>query len=181
MSVAPFGSLFASGDLSLLESASIAVAGSRKIDSRSSAWLADILSQCGSRTIVSGLALGADAVAHRTALKLGVPTIAVLPSGINNIAPRSHTKLAAEIVDSGGLLLSAYAPNSGARRHTFVERNKIIAHLGDLLIVPQCARHSGTMHTVDFARALNKPVVVQNANYSGNQFILSDYSAAIPK
>ena len=59
-------------------------------------------------TIVSGLALGCDTIAHRTALKFGGKTIAVLPSPLNNILPKENKKLAEDIVNSGGLLISEY-------------------------------------------------------------------------
>ena len=180
VSVGPFSSLYAVGDLSLLSTPGVSVAGSRQIDSDSTKWLQSIVSQC-TCPIISGLALGADSVAHRAALKNNIPTIAVLPCGVNNISPKSNIKLASQIVNSGGLLLSAYHPNQGARKHQYIDRNKIIAYLGKLLIVPQCNKHSGTMHTVRFTRNFNKYIIVNNQNYSGNQFILSDYSLAIPK
>lgn len=180
VSVGPFGSLYAVGNVSLLDVTGVSVAGTRNIDAKSTKWLQSIISQCHC-PIISGLALGADSVAHRTALDNNIPTIAVLPSGVNNIAPKSNIKLASNIVESGGLLLSAYHPDQGARKHQYIDRNKIIAYLGKMLIVPQCNKHSGTMHTVRFARNFNKYIIVNNQNYSGNQFILSDYPLAIPK
>lgn len=181
VSVSPFGSLFACGDISLLNRSSVSVAGSRKIDSTSSAWLRRILSQSGGRVIISGLALGADAVAHYFALKHSIPTIAVLPSGFNRIAPASHIKLAHQIVASGGLLLSAYSPSTRACRSNYIARNKIIAELGDVLIIPQCNYRSGTMHTVNFARSARKNIIVHDASYSGNQHILKSYNLAFAK
>lgn len=181
VSVGPFGSLFACGDISLLNRSSVSVAGSRQIDSKSSKWLHNILSQSGGRVIISGLALGADAVAHNYALNHNIPTIAVLPSGFNNIAPASHIKLARRIVSSGGLLLSAYSPSTRACRSNYIARNQIIAELGDVLIIPQCNYRSGTMHTINFARSARKNIIVHDASYSGNQYILKSYDLAFAK
>lgn len=181
-SVSRFGSLFVVGDLSLLgascASRRVSVAGSRKIDSASSDWLRQMVDYLYPNNIlVSGLALGADSVAHHHALEIGVPQIAVLPSGFDHITPRSNLQLARDIVASGGCLVSELAPGRGASRSTYISRNKIIAELGSCLVVPQFAVRSGTRHTVDFARGLGRSIVVRASNASGNQFIInsSDY------
>lgn len=161
------------GNLSILNGLKVSVAGARAIDSASAEWLRNYISNCD-KTIVSGLALGADSVAHQTALNCGLPTIAVLPCGINNIAPRSNIGLARKIVENGGLLISAYPNKAGVSRDKYIARNKIIARLGYKLVVPQCEYRSGTMHTVRFAQQLNKPIIVQNADYSGNQYIINN-------
>lgn len=164
--------LYCVGNVELLHSPCISVAGSRKIDSSSSAWLRDILTNFDGFTVVSGLALGADTVAHNQALKLGLPTIAVLPSGVNNIAPRRNEKLADKIVDNGGLLISEYPLHEAPERSSYIHRNRLIATLGKRVIIPQCDKRSGTMHTANFARDYNKVIVVQDANYSGNKYLI---------
>lgn len=181
VSVSQFGSMFAIGNISLLNKPSVSVSGSRKIDSTSTKWLQSTLAKCGGRVVISGLALGSDAVAHRWALANNVPTIAILPSGFNHITPKSHIKLAKNIVAHGGLLLTQYSPNTYVKNSYYIARNKIIANLGDILIVPQCNKSSGTMHTVRFAQQIHKPIVVHQAPYSGNSFIINSYDLAIPK
>lgn len=174
-SVSRLGSLFLCGCSSLLGSSvtRVSVAGARAIDQASSRWLEEMVDGLAPGTaVVSGLALGADTVAFRAALARGLPCVAVLPCGFDNITPRSNLGLAQEIVESGGLLVSEYAPHIRATRSTYVARNRIIAELGKFLIVPQFEVRSGTRHTVDFAQRANKLIVVQNANYSGNQFVL---------
>lgn len=168
--------LYCVGNVELLNSTCVSVAGSRKITSSSKKWLVGVLEQCTTTkpTIVSGLALGADTVAHRTALDLGLPTIAVLPSGINNIAPRKNEALADKIVNNGGLLISEYPLHQKPNRDSYVNRNRLIATLGKTLIIPQCDKQSGTMHTARFAKDYNKYIIVQNADYSGNQYLLSN-------
>lgn len=168
------GRLFAVGSLDLLSGPCISVAGSRRgVSPDSTEWLHDMLSQVRNHSVVSGLALGIDRCAHEFAMELGLPTIAVLPSGFHHIAPRQHVGLARKIVASGGLLVSAYEPQTPAAPAQYVARNRIIAELGKCLIVPQCEARSGTMHTVRFARALNRPVFTRSAEFSGNSYIVS--------
>ena len=176
-SVSRSGSLFLCGCSSLLGASvpRVSVAGARAIDQSSSRWLTDMVDELGSgAVVVSGLALGADTVAFRAALARGLRCVAVLPCGFDNITPRSNIGLAREIVKSGGLLVSEYAPHIRANRASYVARNRIIAELGKALIVPQFEVKSGTRHTVDFAQQLGKLIVVQNANYSGNRFVLNN-------
>ena len=175
-SVVRLGRLFVLGNSALLGSGvtRVSVAGSRKIDSASSAWLRSVVDSFHSGSVlVSGLALGADSVAHRRALQLNIPQIAVLPSGFNNITPRSHIGLARDIIASGGCLVSLLSPDCGASRSTYINRNQVIAELGSCLIVPQFNIHSGTRHTVDLARELGKPIIVRSSGASGNQFIIN--------
>ena len=164
--------LYCVGDVDLLKSPCISVAGSRKIQSKSAAWLRDILPLFDGFTVVSGLAIGADTVAHKEALKLDMPTIAVLPSGVNNIAPAVNEKLADQIVDNGGLLISEYPLHQGPTKSSYVHRSRIIAALGRRIIIPQCDIQSGTMHTANFARDFKKIIVVQDADYTGNQHLI---------
>ena len=174
-SVSRSGGLFVVGRSSLLAPgvSRVAVAGARAIDQDSSRWLENMVDGLGPGcVVVSGLALGADTVAFKSALARGLPCVAVLPSGFDNITPRSNLGLARRIVKAGGALVSEYTPATHATRGSFVARNRIIAELGKFLIVPQFEAKSGTRHTVDFAQQMGKPIVVQNADYSGNQFVL---------
>lgn len=163
-SVSRVGRLFVVGRSSLLGSAfasgRVSVAGSRKIDHEHSALLRDMVNTLDPATnvLVSGLAIGADTVAHRAALRNGVPQIAVLPSGLDNVYPRSNLRLARDIVEAGGCLVSLLPPSARPSRSSFVARNEVIARLGRVLFVPQCASASGTMHTVRFARSAGVPV-----------------------
>lgn len=163
-SVTRSGNLFVVGNSSLLDSSfssgRVAVAGSRKIDKTHSALLREVVNQLDpeKNIIVSGLALGADGVAHRAALARGIPQIVVLPSGFDHITPRSHSSLLDSILAAGGCAVSLLPPSARPSRNSFVARNEVIARLGHILFVPQCAAASGTMHTVHFARAAGVPV-----------------------
>ena len=175
-SVSRSGSLFRCGCVSLLGSgvSRVSFAGARKIDHSSSRWLEAMVDGLAPGTaVVSGLALGADTVAFKSALARGLPCIAVLPCGFDNITPKVNIPLARDIVKAGGLLVSEYSPKTQATRSSYVARNQIIAQIGRFLVVPQFEVKSGTRHTVNFAQRAGKFIVVQNANYSGNRFVLN--------
>lgn len=167
--------LYVLGNAELLQLPMLSVAGTRKPTTESCNWLKQLLGTVQNHVIVSGLALGTDSVAHKTAIENDLPTIAVLPSGFDNIAPRSNLSLALRILQSGGALVSEYPPETKVQKRQYIERNKIIASFGKCLIVPQCNYKSGTMHTVKFAEELQKTIVVQKANYTGNIYIRDSY------
>lgn len=111
--------------------------------------------------IVSGLALGIDAIAHSAALRAGIPTIAVPGSGLSDkvIHPHSHLRLSKEIVDAGGCLLSEYPPDYPASIHTFPRRNRIIAGLATATLVIEAPNKSGALITSKFALDFNRDVM----------------------
>lgn len=109
-------------------------------------------------TIISGLAIGCDTLAHKHALENKIPTIAILPCGTENIAPASNRPLAEEIVRSNGCLLSEYPNESGAEKKRYIERDNVLAELCDIIIVIECGINSGTMHTVRFAEKCGKKI-----------------------
>ena len=171
------------GNIDLLESNQkrIGVVGTRKPSTESIAFTEQKVSELSKdNIIVSGLALGTDKIAHQTCLDNGGLTIAVLPCGLDKIYPLMHTKLANEIIQNDGLLISEYEPKVKPNRKRFIERDKIIAKLSDELLVPQCNFKSGTMHTVNFTKELNKKIYVQNKDYSGNISILKTYEKSYP-
>ncbi len=108
-------------------------------------------------TIVSGMAIGIDGLAHEHTLRAGGRTIAVLPSSIEKPYPRRHYELAQRISQSGALI-SEYGRASDPHKSNFIARNRIIAALSDVLLVIEAAEKSGTMHTVDFALQLGRDV-----------------------
>jgi DNA processing protein len=119
-------------------------------------------------TVVSGLALGIDSIAHIACLDSRGKTIAVLPSGLKNVYPSSHAQLARRIVESGGLLVSEYADNFRPQRYTFLERNRIIAALSDILIIPEAAVASGSLNTANSALELGKTVMAVPGNITSS-------------
>lgn len=111
--------------------------------------------------IVSGLALGIDALAHRAAIEAGGTTIAVLPS--LNAYPYSNRTLAAQIAKQG-CLLSENTSQTQIFRGSFVKRNRLVSGISDGLLVVEATLKSGTLHTAAFARRQSKPVMVVPGN-----------------
>jgi DNA processing protein len=113
--------------------------------------------------IVSGLAYGIDIEAHRAALAVGLPTIAVMGSPINQIYPAVHRKTAESILESG-LVMSEYAPGSKMSPGNFPARNRIIASLSDALIVVEAAEKGGALITAEIAYSYDKDVFAVPGN-----------------
>lgn len=113
-------------------------------------------------TIVSGLALGIDSIAHRTALKNNLPTIAILGSGLSTevLHPQSHTRLAQEIVEKNGTLISEFDPRFKATQWSFPQRNRIMAGMSHATLVVEAEKKSGTLITARLATEYNRDVLV---------------------
>jgi len=114
--------------------------------------------------IVSGLALGIDAIAHRGALEAGGITLAVLGNGLPDIYPASHKTLAQEIVKKGGGIISEYEPETQAWPNQFLERNRIVSGLSDAVIIVEAAARSGTLNTAAHALEQGREVFVVPGN-----------------
>lgn len=108
--------------------------------------------------IVSGLARGIDAIAHRAALDAGTPTVAVLGGGIDAIYPRENAGLAERIM-ANGCLLSEYPVGSKARPDHFPRRNRIISGLAQATLVVEAGKSSGALITADHALEQNREVL----------------------
>lgn len=110
--------------------------------------------------IVSGFAVGIDAVAHRAALKAAGTTIAVLSCGLNINYPLKNNELREEMLTGNGLFLSEYPPNQKATRFTFPIRNRILAGISDAVLVTEAGAKSGSLITAGFALEQGKDVFV---------------------
>jgi DNA protecting protein DprA len=121
-------------------------------------------------TVVSGLALGIDGAAHRGALdsKIECATIAVLAHGLDRVYPPSHLGLAREIVNSGGMIISEYAPGVEPLKHHFLARNRIIAGLSRGVLVVQAGARSGSLVTANFAADYGRDVFVFDDSVGGD-------------
>jgi len=111
--------------------------------------------------IVSGLALGIDSIAHRSALDAGLTTIAVPGSGLgwDVLYPRNHTSLAREIIERGGALVSEFEEHFEATPWSFPKRNRIMAGFSHAVLVIEGAQKSGTMITARLATEYNREVL----------------------
>jgi DNA processing protein len=112
-------------------------------------------------SIVSGLALGADACAHTSALSVGLHTIAIPGSGLSDgvIGPRSNLGLAQRILKSGGALLSENPPDHLAHPYNFPSRNRIMVGLSDAVLIVEAGRQSGTLITARMASEYNRDLL----------------------
>ncbi len=111
--------------------------------------------------IVSGLALGIDAIAHQAALDANLKTIAVPGSGLDRsvLHPRTNHKLADEIVKSGGVLLSEFEPLYPAGLHTFPKRNRIMVGMCHAVLLIEAAERSGTLITARLTTEYNRELL----------------------
>jgi len=109
--------------------------------------------------VISGLALGIDAAAHRGALNGGGVTVAVMGTGVDLIYPAAHSVLAEAIVSGGGALLSQFPDGTAPRRHNFPARNYTMAALADVVVVVEAGEGSGALITAEAALDLHKEVM----------------------
>jgi len=157
--------LFFKGKLPDPESPLAAIVGTRKPSPASSAQAFDIARGLGRGgiSVVSGLAFGIDAFAHRGNLEGGAPTVAVLGSGVDEVYPSSNRALAWRILETGGALLSEYPPGAGPRKWTFPARNRIISGLSRGVLIVEAPQKSGALITARFALDQNRDLWVASA------------------
>ncbi len=144
----------------------IAIVGSRKISPYGRAVTARFareLAELGVM-IISGLAFGVDACAHRAALEAGGRTAAVLACGVDRIYPASHHHLAQDMLKQGGALISEYASGTIPYKDHFIARNRIVSGLADGVLITEAAQKSGSLHTARFALEQGKEVFAVPGN-----------------
>jgi len=144
--------LYVLGDLRAVDILAVAVVGARRATPQGAALAREIgrgLAASGF-TVVSGMARGVDAAAHRGALDAGGRTIAVLGSGVDRIYPEEHRDLAAAIARHGAVV-SEFPIGTGPLPRFFPERNRIIAALSWATVVVEAAEGSGSLITADLA------------------------------
>lgn len=174
--------VFYRGDLSLLARSCVAVVGSRRASSegiRACARTVEILSR--RHVIVSGLAKGIDACAHRCALERG--TIGVIGCGIDVVYPKENAALYARMARDH-LIVSEYPPQTPPLAAHFPWRNRLIAAAGSALVVIEAVPRSGTMHTVSEALELSRPVYCLSRSflervYTGNALLIQQGAAIV--
>ncbi|QXN89695.1 DNA-processing protein DprA [Nocardia iowensis] len=154
--------LWVRGPRSLLESSerALAVVGARCSSGYGNQVTGEIVGDLAAKgwTIVSGAAFGIDGMAHRAALAVGGPTIAVLACGVDRPYPAQHDRLLAEIAETG-LVVSEYPPGTTAHKHQFLARNRLVAALADGVLVVEAGLRSGARNTVKWARRLGRPAL----------------------
>ena len=109
--------------------------------------------------VVSGLAYGIDAAAHRAALEANIATVGVVAHGLNMIYPAAHREFAREIIRKGGSLLTEYPFGESPYRQRFLERNRIVAALSDVTVVVESDLKGGAMSTANTAFSYSRDVM----------------------
>ncbi|MFC1703068.1 DNA-processing protein DprA [Patescibacteria group bacterium] len=179
--------IFTRGDLSPLSQPTFAVVGTRKMTRYGESVTRDLVRSLTSAgaTIVSGLALGIDAVAHGAALESHGKTVAILGSGIDTptVGPRQNVPIAAHILASGGALISEYPPTVPGAKHRFPQRNRIIAGVARATAVIQAPARSGALITaracLEYGRDVFAiPGPITEAAHTGSNALIA--SGAIP-
>ena len=181
--------LYAKGNLTILDKCCVAVVGRRK----PSQYGLDMAKHIGGFlahegiVVVSGLAVGCDQAGHEGCLENNGETVAVLAHGLDKVYPAQNLRLAGEIVDKGGCLISEYPPGTKPLAGFFVERDRLQSGLSSGVIVIEAEAEDGTMHTARFAveqrRLLGclKPPTdvadIQQKVATGNEFLISEGKA----
>lgn len=114
--------------------------------------------------IVSGLALGVDAIAHLAALEAGGTTIAILGNPLPDISPRTNRGIGEAIIKQGGALISEYETGSRVFPSNFLERNRLVSGISDAIVITEATTRSGTLNTAARALEQGKEVFVVPGN-----------------
>ncbi|MCL1836290.1 MAG: DNA-processing protein DprA [Treponema sp.] len=142
-----------------------AVVGTRKPSPQAAAQAFGIAKDLGRAgiSVVSGLAIGIDAMSHRGNIEGGGSTVAVLGSGVDEVYPSSNRPLAGRILETGGVLFSEYPPGARPRKWTFPARNRIISGLSRGVVIAEAPQKSGALITARFALDQNRDLWVASA------------------
>ena len=155
--------LYTQGTLPAADTKFLTVVGSRKYSPYGKMVCEKLISGLRGHniSIISGLALGIDTIAHRSALEAGLHTIAVPGSGLGEkvLYPATNKQLSKKIVEKGGLLVSEFEPDFKATVWSFPKRNRIMAGLADAVLIIEAQERSGTLITARMATDYNKDVL----------------------
>src|SRR5699024_3573583 len=154
--------LWVKGDITALSTNSVSIVGTRRATEygrEQAAYFAQKLRH-ENFTITSGLALGVDSVAHKTTLKEGGITVAVLGSGIDFIYPYKHTGLAKKIIENRGAVITEFPPGAKPDAGNFPERIRIVSGLSLGTLVVESGLKGGSMITAQSALEQNREIFV---------------------
>jgi len=149
----------------------VAVVGSRKASEEGLRIASNLARELVGRnvTVVSGLAVGIDAAAHRAALGAGGRTVAVIATGINKTYPAANRELHRAIA-SRGLLLSQFWPDAPPQKHTFLMRNATMSGYGIATVVVEAGEHSGARAQAGMAIEHGRPVILTDLVVNRNRW-----------
>lgn len=158
----------------------LGVVGGRKISNLTMEWLNLELFpwlQKKNVGVISGGARGVDQAAHFCALRAKRPTYVFLPSGLEAIYPKEMDQWKAEVLKYGGAYLSEYWPTETIKKYHFIERNRLIAAMSDMILITQGEKKSGTLLTAQWALDLGREIGVLpghpvDRDFSGNLHLM---------
>jgi DNA processing protein len=177
--------LYFNGNTNLNAPRVISIVGTRNNSDYGRHVTEDFIASIASENILilSGLAFGIDAIAHRASLKNKIPTIGVLAHGLDRIYPSMHRNLSKEMLANGGLL-TEFRKGVLPDKHNFPKRNRIVAGMADATIVIETAVKGGSMITADLATTYNRelfavPGKITDAKSGGCNQLIQDNKANV--
>lgn len=151
--------IFYQGNLNWNVNRTVSIIGTRKATNYGIALTEKLIRELApyNITLISGLAYGIDFTAHKAALQADIQNIGVLGSGLRNIYPQDHARLAEKMKVNGGII-SEYFADAAPDRENFPERNRIVAGMSDVVIVVEAGAKGGALITADIATSYNRDV-----------------------
>jgi len=173
--------LYYQGNINILNKISLAVIGSRNISDYAKKIMPLLLKEVVKEKIpiISGLAYGVDTLAHKISLKYHNDTLAILGSGLANIYPQSNTRLALEMINNNGLLLTEFSPESKPLPQNFVRRNRLISGLAKAVLIVEASLKSGALITAKYALEQGREILalpgnILNENSQGTNMLINE-------
>lgn len=144
----------------------LAIIGSRKVSGYGKSATLKLAKEAAEQgiTVVSGLALGVDGLAHQATLEASGSAIAVMAAGLDSIHPAANRDLAERILRQGGALVSEYPVGTQPYKTNFVARDRIISGLSQAVLITEAAVKSGSLHTANFALEQGRTVMAVPGN-----------------
>ena len=163
--------LFYKGDADLNASKIVAIIGTRSHTEYGKQQTEKLVKELSSQNIlvVSGMAFGIDAIAHKAAYKNNLDTVGVLGHGLDQIYPPDHSNLARDMLKHGGGLLTEFRSKTKPDKHNFPTRNRIVAGMSDATIVIETGDKGGSMITAELANGYNKDVFALPGRINDNK------------
>ncbi len=162
-----------------LPAGGVAIVGARDASSAACRFAFDLAQALG-RAVVSGLARGVDAAAHRGALAAGLPQIAYVGTGVARTYPPENAQLADEIIAGGGAIASERLPNDAVTRWALTQRDRLQAAHAAAVVLIESEAEGGAMHTLRFARELGRRRFVCDRPTTGNRAAAADGATLLP-
>jgi DNA processing protein len=178
--------LFYKGEADLNASKTIAIIGTRKNTEYAKQVMDKLVKELAPHdiSIISGLAFGVDAIAHKAAVKNNLQTVGVLAHGLDQLYPAEHTGLAKDMLKHNGGLLTEFMSNTKPDKHNFPSRNRIVAGMSDATIVIETDIKGGSMITAELANGYNRDVFaipgkITDSKSSGCNYLIKNNKAML--